>query len=311
MVRADGDLRARSRAATRAAQDEGVGGRPAVGGSGRLRDHQDRRWRRLGRVRAGLLRGGDGRRPRRLVRRHRTVPPPTRHPDSAHGDHPQAQGPDRPQPRRVRRGQLPHPRGARASGWRRPTSATGSASGCRNRPTPIAPARRSATLCEAASRCSTTRRSSTALEGVVRHRIRSTPAAPLVGKVIDLSVDGGHHQRLLDTVLIGLGGFLDDNRVTFRQRLEEESPWWVPEPIDDRIFDKIYTAVGSFLTDVGGDPTPRDPALGRHPRAGVRRAGSNPTPNCWPRVRNSRTSCSTTPSSEHGSSRSGSAPSRA
>jgi uncharacterized membrane-anchored protein YjiN (DUF445 family) len=92
------------------------------------------------------------------------------------------------------------------------------------------------------------------LERVVRNRILSTPAAPLVGKAIDLSVDGGHHQRLLDAVLIGLRGFLDDNRLTFRKRLDEESPWWVPEPIDDRIFDKIYTAVGSFLTDVGGDP---------------------------------------------------------
>jgi uncharacterized membrane-anchored protein YjiN (DUF445 family) len=93
-----------------------------------------------------------------------------------------------------------------------------------------------------------------ALEGVVRNRIRATPAAPLVGKAIDLSVEGGHHQRLLDAVLIGLGGFLDDNRTTFRARLEEESPWWVPEPIDDRIFEKIYGAVGRFVTDVGGDP---------------------------------------------------------
>jgi uncharacterized membrane-anchored protein YjiN (DUF445 family) len=92
------------------------------------------------------------------------------------------------------------------------------------------------------------------LEGVVRQRITATPAAPLVGKVIDLSVDGGHHQRLLDAVLIGLGGFLEDNRTTFRQRLEEESPWWVPEPIDDRIFEKIYSAVGRFITDVGNDP---------------------------------------------------------
>ncbi|NNE11932.1 MAG: DUF445 domain-containing protein, partial [Ilumatobacter sp.] len=92
------------------------------------------------------------------------------------------------------------------------------------------------------------------LEGVVRRRIRATPASPLVGKVIDLSVDGGHHQRLLDSVLIGLGGFLEDNRLTFRQRLDQESPWWVPEPIDDRIFDKIYSAVGRFIADVGGDP---------------------------------------------------------
>jgi uncharacterized membrane-anchored protein YjiN (DUF445 family) len=92
------------------------------------------------------------------------------------------------------------------------------------------------------------------LERIVRTRIDAQPAAPLVGKAIDLSVDGGHHQRLLDAVLIGLHGFLDDNRHTFRQRLDHESPWWVPEPIDDRIFEKIYSAVGRFLTEVGGDP---------------------------------------------------------
>src|SRR5680860_1278161 len=74
------------------------------------------------------------------------------------------------------------------------------------------------------------------LEGVVRRRIAATPAAPLFGKAIDLTIDGGHHQRLLDSVLIGLSGFLDDNRTTFRKRLDEESPWWVPEPIDDRVF---------------------------------------------------------------------------
>ena len=92
------------------------------------------------------------------------------------------------------------------------------------------------------------------LERIVRTRIDAQPAAPLVGKAIDLSVEGGHHQRLLDAVLIGLRGFLDDNRHTFRQRLDHESPWWVPEPIDDRIFDKIYSAVARFLTEVGGDP---------------------------------------------------------
>ncbi len=91
------------------------------------------------------------------------------------------------------------------------------------------------------------------LERIVRTRIRATPAAPLVGRAIDLSVEGGHHQRLLDAVLAALGGFLDDNRSTFRKRLDSESPWWVPEPIDDRIFEKIFSAVGRFLHDVGND----------------------------------------------------------
>ena len=92
------------------------------------------------------------------------------------------------------------------------------------------------------------------LEHLIESRVRATPVTPLLGKAIDLTVEGGHHQRLLDAVLVGVGGFLDDNRSTFRQRLDEESPWWVPAPIDNRVFNKIYTAVSSFLEDVANTP---------------------------------------------------------
>ena len=94
---------------------------------------------------------------------------------------------------------------------------------------------------------------STALEGLIERKIRTTPVAPLMGRALDVAMEGGHHQRLLDAVLTGLAGFLDDNRTTFRTRLEQESPWWIPEPVDDRIFEKIYTAVHRFIGDVGSD----------------------------------------------------------
>ncbi len=55
-------------------------------------------------------------------------------------------------------------------------------------------------------------------------------------------------------MLKGLGTFLEENRDTLRGRLHTESPWWVPEPIDDRIFGKIFTGVQSFLADVLADP---------------------------------------------------------
>jgi uncharacterized membrane-anchored protein YjiN (DUF445 family) len=92
------------------------------------------------------------------------------------------------------------------------------------------------------------------LETLIERRVRATPVAPLVGKAIDLAMEGGHHQRLLDAVLTGLGGFLDDNRATFRARLEHESPWWIPEKIDDKLFAKIYGAIHGFLADVGTNP---------------------------------------------------------
>ncbi len=93
-----------------------------------------------------------------------------------------------------------------------------------------------------------------AIERIIENKIRSTEVSPVVGKTIDLAIEGGHHERLLDAIFSGLQGFLDDNRITFRNRLEEESPWWVPNTIDDRIFAKIYDGVTRFLIDVGGDP---------------------------------------------------------
>ena len=55
-----------------------------------------------------------------------------------------------------------------------------------------------------------------AIGGLVQRRLEDTPVAPLVGKAIDVAVEGGHHQRLLDAVLTGLASFLEDNRATLR-----------------------------------------------------------------------------------------------
>ena len=88
---------------------------------------------------------------------------------------------------------------------------------------------------------------------VVESRIRSVEVAPLMGRAIDIAVQGGHHERLLDAVLIGLKNFLGENRTAFRGRLEQESPWWMPESIDDKIFNKIYDGVDRFLVDMSVD----------------------------------------------------------
>lgn len=94
---------------------------------------------------------------------------------------------------------------------------------------------------------------SSSLETLIERRVRATPVAPLIGRAIDLAMEGGHHQKLFDAMMTGLGSFIEDNRATFRARLEHESPWWVPESIDDRLFAKIYGALRGFLADVGAD----------------------------------------------------------
>ena len=93
-----------------------------------------------------------------------------------------------------------------------------------------------------------------ALGTAVEKRLARTAVAPLLGKAIDVAIDGGHHQRMLDGVMRGLINFLDDNRAMLRDRLDQESPWWVPEAIDDRVFKKIFTGVERFLADVSSSP---------------------------------------------------------
>lgn len=91
------------------------------------------------------------------------------------------------------------------------------------------------------------------LESMITERARQVKVAPLVGRAIDIAIEGGHHQSLVDGVLVAIDRFLDDNAMSFRNRLTQESPWWVPETIDDKVFERIYGAVRRFLTEVGDD----------------------------------------------------------
>lgn len=91
------------------------------------------------------------------------------------------------------------------------------------------------------------------LDAVITERAKQVKVAPLIGQVIDVAIEGKHHQTLLDAVVSALDSFMDDNIDTFRNRLTQESPWWVPETVDDVVFDKIYSAVRRFLTEVDND----------------------------------------------------------
>ncbi len=91
------------------------------------------------------------------------------------------------------------------------------------------------------------------IEQVVLGRAERVAVAPLMGRAVELAFEGEHHQALLDEVLAGLSRFMEENKPVFRQRLDRESPWWVPEPVDDVVFAKIYDVVQRFLGELSTD----------------------------------------------------------
>jgi uncharacterized membrane-anchored protein YjiN (DUF445 family) len=85
-------------------------------------------------------------------------------------------------------------------------------------------------------------------------RLRTIRAAPLAGQVLEAVTADRRHQELVDVSLRGLRRFLEENRSSFRTTFARESPWWVPEAIDERIFEKIFNGLQALLDDVSARP---------------------------------------------------------
>ena len=93
-----------------------------------------------------------------------------------------------------------------------------------------------------------------ALEEVARRRIETTPLAPLAGKALEVMTEDGRHHELLDVMLRALDRFLTDNRDSLRERFGDESPWWLPEAAEDRIFERLLDGARHVLSEVAGNP---------------------------------------------------------
>lgn len=94
----------------------------------------------------------------------------------------------------------------------------------------------------------------TGIRDMVATRIQAIEVTPLIGQVIDKSMEGGHHHALIDAALRGLVTAAKENRAVLRQHVRRESPWWVPEAMDEIVLDKILGALERFVADVTGRP---------------------------------------------------------
>lgn len=91
-------------------------------------------------------------------------------------------------------------------------------------------------------------------EQVMLTKLRSAPKAPFLGRAVDIAAEGGHDQRLLVAGVHALRSFLEENKSVLRERVGRESPKWVPDRIDDVVFQRAYLALQRFLDEVADDP---------------------------------------------------------
>lgn len=92
------------------------------------------------------------------------------------------------------------------------------------------------------------------LERLVADRLRSLPIAEMVGRGMEAAIAEGQHRPLITAAIAGMSQSMADNRIALRRRLGEESPWWVPDAVDDVVFERAYEALRRFLAELAGDP---------------------------------------------------------
>ena len=78
--------------------------------------------------------------------------------------------------------------------------------------------------------------------------------APLLGSTLEWLVQGQRHQQILTQVLRYTIVLVHDNRDAIRARVQQESPWWLPGFVDDRILTKMLERIEHQLFEMALDP---------------------------------------------------------
>ena len=99
------------------------------------------------------------------------------------------------------------------------------------------------------------------LEDVVRNRLENVALAPLAGRALRFLTDDGRHDEVLDAAIAGLERWLDEHRGELAARFGTSSPWWLPDAVEHRIFERLLDGTRSVLREMASD---RDHELRRH-----------------------------------------------
>ncbi len=85
-------------------------------------------------------------------------------------------------------------------------------------------------------------------------RLHAVRLAPLLGDLLSVVATDDRHQALLDEALRMVRDTLDTNREGLRQKIREDSPWWVPRAVDEAVHRRIMAGTQRLTEEIKADP---------------------------------------------------------
>jgi uncharacterized membrane-anchored protein YjiN (DUF445 family) len=115
-------------------------------------------------------------------------------------------------------------------------------------------ARQAAVALSAGARATQTETVQHMIETALTRKVESTPVAPLLGRALSVVVEDDRHQELFDDAIRLIARAVRENKHFVRERIDRETPWWVPDQIDEKITEKIVKSIDRTVQDVHDDP---------------------------------------------------------
>ncbi len=91
------------------------------------------------------------------------------------------------------------------------------------------------------------------VDGALRARLETTPLAPLAGHALGVLTRDGRHEPVVTAALRGLDRYLDEHRADLHARFRAKAPWWLPESVEDRIFERLLDGARAVIDDMAND----------------------------------------------------------
>jgi uncharacterized membrane-anchored protein YjiN (DUF445 family) len=85
-------------------------------------------------------------------------------------------------------------------------------------------------------------------------RLQAVRVAPILGNVLSVVAAEDRHQDLLDEAIELVARAIAENREVLRASFREGSPWWLPDVVDEALYQRIMAALDAVLLDVRADP---------------------------------------------------------
>jgi uncharacterized membrane-anchored protein YjiN (DUF445 family) len=91
------------------------------------------------------------------------------------------------------------------------------------------------------------------VHGALVTQLRKAHVAPLLGDLLAMATTDDRHQDMLDRLVTLVNRIVEDNKEIIRLRIAEESPWWIPGAVDDKLYQKIVSGIEHTLAEVATD----------------------------------------------------------